>query len=181
MSLNLDRVFRIGEKLISLDKTVRLVERALELREKGLSQQEAANRLQLDRSFFSRLESLGEIRKGNRIAVIGFPVSNVKELTDTCREYGLDLYMILNNKERWELVRDKQALDFFNSMLELVTRLREFDTLIMITSNKWYHLAEALLDIQIIYLELGQSPIEHDLPVDREMFENTLKGIISGE
>jgi len=179
--LNSDQVFRIGEKLISLDKTVRLVERALELREKGLSQQDAANRLQLDRSFVSRLESLGEIRKGNRIAVIGFPVLNVVELTEICREYGLDLYMILNNNERWELVRDKQALDFFNSMLELVTRLREFDTLIMITSNKWFYLAEALLDIQIIHLELGQTPIERDLPVDREMFENTLKRVLSEE
>ncbi|MBW6464045.1 MAG: transcriptional regulator [Dethiobacteria bacterium] len=176
-----DRVFRIGEKLISLNKAVRVIERALEIREHGSSQQEAASRLQLDRSFLSRLESIGEIRKGNRVAVIGFPVSNGNELKDICHEFGLDFFMILNNRERWELVTDKQALDFFNSMLELVTRLREFDTLIMITSNKWFHLAEALLDIQIIHLELGPTPIDSDLPVDPEQLKSTIKQVLSKE
>jgi hypothetical protein len=79
--LHKDRVYRIGEKMISLDKAVRQVEKALELRERGVSQQEAANRLQLDRSFLSRLESIGEIRKGSRVAVIGFPLANAAELS----------------------------------------------------------------------------------------------------
>ena len=118
-----ERIFRVGEKLISLDKAVRLIERTLELREQGVSQQEVARKLQLDRSFVSRLESVGEIRRGNRVAVIGFPLLNTAELIAICRAYGLDFYLLLNNQERWDLVRDKQALDFFNSMLELVARL----------------------------------------------------------
>ncbi len=172
------RVFRIGEKLISLDKVVRRVEKALEMREIGHSQQEAATRLRLDRSFISRLESIGEIRKGRRVAVIGFPLANGSELIDMCSDYGLDFSMILNDRERWALVQDLQALDFFNRMLEVVTRLREYDTLIMITSEKWYHLAEALLDLQIIFISLGATPISADRTIDPQQLKDVLEQIM---
>ncbi len=169
-----ERIFRVGEKMISLNKAARLVERVLELREKGVSQQEAAKRLHLDRSFVSRLEAIGEIRKGNRVAVIGFPLENTEQLSDLCRSYGLDFYFLLNNRDRWEMVRDQQALDFFNRMLELVARLREFDTLIMISSERWYQLAEALLDIQIIFINLGPTPIREDRFLDPQQLKKTL-------
>lgn len=174
-----EKVYRIGEKLVSLDKAVRQLERALELREQGISQQEVSRRLKLDRSLISRIESIGEIRKGSRVAVIGFPLSNKEEIASICSEYGLDFYLLLDNAERWDLVRDKQALDFFNYMFDLVARLRQFDTLIMITSEKWYHLAEALLNIQIVYLNLGQTPIEEDNPADPGRFKDILKHILS--
>jgi transcriptional regulator with XRE-family HTH domain len=174
-----ERLFRIGEKLVSLDKAVRQVELALELREQGLSQQETAKRLQLDRSFLSRLESIGEIRKGNRVAVIGFPLANTAELSAICSAYDIDFYLLLNNRERWDMVRDEQALDFFNRILELVARLREFDTLIMITSEKWFHLAEVLLGGQIINLNLGPSPIEEDRNFEPERLEKTLKQVMT--
>jgi len=173
-----EKVFRVGDKLISLGKVVRLAERALELREQGYSQQEAARRLHLDRSFVSRLESTGEIRKGGRVAAIGFPIVNTGELTDLCGAYGLDFFLLLNDEQRWEMVRGRQALDFFNQTLELVARLREFDTLIMITSEKWYQLAEALLDIQIIHLNLGPTPIQEDRRVDPERLKATLETVI---
>ncbi len=173
-----ERVYRIGEKLISLDKAVRLIERTLELREQGVSQQETAGRLKLDRSFVSRLEAIGEIRKGNRVAVIGFPLANTVEIAAICSTYGLDFYLLLNNEERWNMVRDKQALDFFDSMVELVARLREFDTLIMVTSEKWHHLAEALIDIQIIYINLGSTPIQEDCYVDPGRFEDAMKQVL---
>ncbi len=173
-----ERVFRIGEKMISLDKVTRLVERVLELREQSISQQEVSKRLHIDRSFVSRLETIGEIRKGNRVAVIGFPLVNTDQLSDICRSYGIDFYLILNNQERWDMVRDQQALDFFNRMFEMVARLREFDTLVMISSEKWYYLAEALLDIQIIYINLGTTPISEDCFVDPSRFMNALDLVI---
>jgi hypothetical protein len=176
--LKTERVFRIGEKLISLEKVVRQVEKALEMREKGHSQQEAAVRLHLDRSFISRLESIGEIRKGRRIAVIGFPLANSVELSEICREFGLDFFLILNDRERWELVQDKQALDFFNRMLELFTRLREYDTLILITSEKWFNLAEALLDLQIIFISLGPTPISEDHVINPQRLKDTIRQVL---
>ncbi len=173
-----ERLYRIGEKLVSLDKAVRLVGQTLELREQGYSQQETAKRLHLDRSFVSRLETVGEIRKGNRLAVIGFPLANADSIIALCREYGLEFHLILNNSERWAMVQDQQALDFFNRILELVARLRQFDVLVMITSEKWYQLAEALLDIEIIHLELGPSPIAEDRNFDQKRLEGTLKQVL---
>ncbi len=178
MGLQSERVFRIGEKLISLDKVIRQVEKALEMREKGCSQQEVAAKLRLDRSFISRLESIGEIRKGRRVAVIGFPLANSSELTAMCGAFGLDFSMLLNDQERWALVQGKQALDFFNKMLEIVTRLREYDTLIMITSEKWFYLAEALLDLQIIYISLGPTPISEDRTIDPQRLKDALEQVL---
>ncbi len=174
-----DRVFRVGEKLISLNKTMRQVERALEMREKGLSQQEAAKRLKLDRSFLSRVESIGEVRKGRRVALIGFPLANRDALAEICRNRDLEFYLLLSNSERWELVQGLQALDFFNKMLDLVTKLREFDTLIMITSEKWLHLAEALLDVQIIHIDLGPTPISEDCTVEETELDSILEQVLS--
>jgi hypothetical protein len=173
-----ERVFRIGEKLISLDKVVHQVEKALALREKGHSQQETATKFQLDRSFISRLESIGEIRKGRRVAVIGFPLANSSELTEICMTFGLDFSLLLDNRKRWEMVQDKQALDFFNQILEIVTRLREYDTLIMITSEKWFQVAEALLNLQIIFISLGPTPINDDHAVDPQKLWDALEQVL---
>jgi len=177
--LGTDKVYRIGEKLVSLEKAFRHVERALELREQGVSQQEVSRRLSIDRSLISRIESIGEIRKGTRVAVIGFPLSNKEEIATICSEQGLDFYLLLNNNERWEMVSDKQALDFFNEIFDLVARLKQFDTLIMVTSEKWYHLAEALFNIQVVHLTLGQTPIEEDRRVDPVQFRKMLEQVLS--
>jgi transcriptional regulator with XRE-family HTH domain len=176
--MEFEQIFRIGDKLISFDRIERLLERILKLRTQGFSQQEVARRLGLDRSFISRLESYGEIRKGKRVAVVGFPIKNTNELTLICREIGLDYSMILNNRERWELVGGKQALDFFNQMLEIVARLRGFDILVLLTSERWYRLAEALLDLQIVYIGLGATPVEEDRQVDPEQFRRVLEQVI---
>lgn len=178
INLDQDKLFRVGDKLISLNKATRLIEAALNLRQEGASQQETATKLNLDRSFVSRLETVGEIRKGGRVAVIGFPLDNSAELAQVCRDKGLDFYLLLNNKERWALVQNKEALAFFNMVLDLVTRLRDFDTLILITSDKWFRLAEALLDLQIIHLELGQTPIEGDRRLDPELMKNTIEQVV---
>ncbi|MFO7952268.1 MAG: helix-turn-helix transcriptional regulator [Bacillota bacterium] len=173
-----ERTFRIGEKIISLDKAAHLIERAMELREQGFSQQEAARRLNLDRSFISRIEASGEIRKGSKVAVIGFPLSNAAELADLCHSYGLDYFLLLDNRQRWDLVKDRQALDFFNHIFEMIARLREFDTLVMISSEKWYHLAEVLLDLQIIYIDLGPTPIQEDRYFDPKQLRETLEMVL---
>ncbi len=138
-------------------------------------------RLQLDRSFISRLESIGEIRKGGRVAAIGFPLANTEELSAVCERFGLDFILLLNNRERWEMVQGKQALEFFNRVLELVARLRDFDTLIMITSDKWFNLAGVLLDMQIIHLDLGPTPIDEDRAVNPDRLESLLGQVISDQ
>lgn len=176
--MEFEQIFRIGDKLVSLDRAGRLLERVLKMRAQGFSQQEVARRLSLDRSFVSRLESAGEIRKGIRVAVVGFPVENSDELSRICLEMGLEFFLILNDRERWELVNGKQALDFFNQMLDVVARLRTFDTLVLMTSERWYHLAEALLDLQIVYINLGATPVQGDRMVDPVQFHRVLEQVI---
>ncbi len=173
-----DRIYRIGEKTISLTKATNCVEKALGLRESGLSQSETARKLELDRSFVSRLESIGEIRKGNRIAVIGFPLKNYDDLKHICHTRGLDFNLILNNEQRWEMVSNKEALNFFNQMLDLLSKLRSYETLILITSKKWHQLAEALLDIQIIHVNLGETPINEDVVIEEKKFLDILDHVV---
>ena len=173
-----ERLTRIGDKIISLDKAVRFWKEGLHLRAQGYSQQEVARRLSLDRSFVSRLEAAGEIRKGERVAAIGFPVANKEEILDICHEMGLDFSLILTDAERWALAGDKKALEFFNQMMDLLARLRSFDTLVLITSEKWYRLAEALLDMQIIFISLGPTPVNENCRVDPGLFRGTLEQIL---
>ncbi len=173
-----DRIFRVGDKMVSLNKATRLLEKVLELREKGVSQQEAAKRLHLDRSFVSRLEAAGEVRKGSRVAVIGFPLQNNSQLSGLCQDYGLDFYLLLNNQERWDMVKNEQALDFFNRIFDLVAQLREYDTLIIISSERWYRLAEALLDIQVICIDLGPTPIREDRYLDPQLLKSSLEIVL---
>ncbi|HOA36056.1 MAG TPA: transcriptional regulator [Bacillota bacterium] len=176
--MHFENIVRIGEKLVSVDRARRLLERVLNLRAQGLSQQEVARRLSLDRSFISRLEAISEVRKGKRVAVIGFPVENKDELTGICQELGLDFFLLMTNRERWELVEGKQALDFLNEVLELITRLREYEILVMATSERWYRLAEALLDCQILYVNLGPTPVSEDMQVDPERFRNLIEQLL---
>lgn len=176
--MHFEKIVRIGEKLVSVDRAKRLLERVLELRAEGLSQQEVARRLAIDRSFISRLEAIGEVRKGKKVAVIGFPIANKDELVTICHELGLEFILLMTNEERWKMVSGKQALDFFNQVLELITRLRGYEVLVMATSEKWYRLAEALLDCQIFYLNLGPTPVQQDRQVDPVRFQSLLEQVV---
>lgn len=176
--MQFERIVRIGEKLVSVDRGKRLLERIMELRAGGLSQQEVARRFAIDRSFISRLETIGEVRKGKRVAVIGFPVANRDELEEICQGMGLEFTLLMTDRERWEMLGGKQALEFFNEILELITRLRDYEVLVMATSKRWYLLAEALLDCQIVHLDLGQTPIKEDRPVDPVRFASLLEQVV---
>ena len=52
-------LIRIGDKLIHVTKIDETVRRVLKMRSEGLSQQEVAAKLNLDRTFISRLETIG--------------------------------------------------------------------------------------------------------------------------
>src|SRR5690625_3046923 len=99
-------IMRIGEKLVSKAKIYRRIERILDLRASGMSQQEVAQQEGIDRTFISRLESLGELRKGGRLALIGFPVENKEELLEIAYREGVEFILLFNDKERWEVVSD---------------------------------------------------------------------------
>ncbi len=169
---------RIGEKVISMGRIEDTIQEILQLRSAGFSQQEVASRLGLDRTFISRLETLGEVRKGKRIAVIGFPLSNSGEIGRIAENRGVEYTWLMSEKERWELVQGESALDFFNYIMEKIGALRRFDLVIFIGSRKWQKIAEALLGCQVVFLELGSSPITEDCTLDPQRFEEILKQVV---
>src|SRR5690606_20105874 len=96
-----DGVVRIGDKVIQPSRIARFIDRLLELRASGLSQQEAARALGVDRTVISRLETIGEVRRGPVLALIGFPIANRDELYALARERGVDYVLLMSNRERW--------------------------------------------------------------------------------
>ena len=153
---------RIGDK----KKINRTVQKILKLREKGFSQSKVAQEIGVDRSFVSRLESIGEIRKGDKIALVGFPVGNKEELLEVADSYGLEYILILSEDERWNFIKNKDNLELFNDLMEIIVRLKEFDLIIFLGSDMRLDLVDKLMDGKIIGIEIGQSPISEDKYVD---------------
>jgi transcriptional regulator with XRE-family HTH domain len=174
-------LMRIGEKIISIPKIEENIHKVLQLRATGLSQQEVANILGLDRTFISRLESIGEIRKGKKIAVFGFPIKNTAEIKKISAVQGVDFVYVANEEKRWDLVRDKSALTFFNEAMELIAKLQAFDLVVLISSRRWLKIAEAFFSKEIVFIELGPSPIKEDCYLNPVLFLEILSKVTSRE
>lgn len=175
---------RIGDKVISKEKLWSQIDKILNLRVKGLSQQEVARRMSVDRTFISRLEGLGEIRKGYRIAVVGFPIKNKEELELMLKEEGIEFSLIMSEVERWAFLGERSGLDLFNKVMELTTMLRGFDCLIVIASNKRIKLFQGIFNNEVVGMEIGQSPIEEDKMVEIDQVRkliHTLKRVEAQE
>lgn len=171
-------LLRIGEKVISRQQIDRWITRILDLRRQGYSQQDAARALKIDRTFISRLESLGELRKGGGVAVVGFPVADVQSLEQICRKYGVDWWLLLSEEERLDFV-GRDGLELFNEVMNILASLRNHDTVVVMGSNKRVQLIEGLLDRDVIPIILGESPLRHDVAVDLTKFEKLIQAICS--
>ena len=55
---------RIGNKIINIDRIERVIQQIVSLREEGYSQSQVARALGVERSFVSKLEGIGEVRRG---------------------------------------------------------------------------------------------------------------------
>ncbi len=171
--------YRVGDKLVSTDKVMGALERILEFRAKGLSQQETAQRIGVDRSFISRLEALGEVRKGGSLAILGFPLKNKDELLDLSHELGADYVFLMTDAERIAYIQGFNGVDLLNELMGLMTRLKEYDTVVMIGSDMRIRLAEAILGDKVMGITLGESPIKCDVfldPAELRRLISTVKG-----
>lgn len=161
-------LLRIGDKIVDRQKIHHTVDKVLELRRDGLSQQEVASRVGVDRTFVSRLETIGEIRKGGRVALIGFPIQNCQEIYNLARQQGVDFCLVMSNQERLDFLQTKSGVELFNTIMEIVSKVRQYDIVIIIGSNMRIKLMEALLDKAVIGVEIGESPIAEDKYVKPE-------------
>ncbi|RJQ30231.1 MAG: helix-turn-helix domain-containing protein [Peptococcaceae bacterium] len=170
---------RIGEKVLSPERIHRAVEQILQLRQEGLSQQEVAERLKVDRTLISRLESLGEIHKGPRLALVGFPVANGEELTAVAQTEGVEFILLMSDKERWRFVEEKSGADLINEIMALVSQAKSYDAVIFIGSDMRIRLMEAILGPQVISWEIGISPIKEDRWVNPDQLRQLIRQLKS--
>lgn len=170
-------LIRIGDKMVSKAKIVRAIDKILELRADGLSQQAVADQLGIDRSFVSRLETMGEVRKGGKIALIGFPIKNKAELEEIARAEGVDLVLIMNDQERWGYVRDRSGADLLNELMAIISQARDCDAVIFLGSDMRLRLVEAILGQKMVGIQIGTSPITEDKFVDPDMIRQLIRDL----
>ncbi len=168
---------RIGDKLINRNKIHKQIDAMLDLRMQGFSQQEVAKAYATDRAFVSRVESLGEIRKGGRVALVAFPISNKEEILTLAAQEGIEFSVVFNDKERWAFLRDKNGVQLFNEVMSIIAKLRESDIVIVAASNMRINLAEAIIDKHVIGITMGESPIEEDKYLEPQLIKDIMQKI----
>ncbi len=169
--------YKINDKTVSGDKIMKYIDKILAMRSLGHSQAEVASHFGLDRTFISRLETLGEIRKGKKIALVGFPIENIAEVKEVAKRFGINYTILLKEAERWDFLAGKTGLDIFNQLIEIVANIRKHDVVILIGSDMRIKLIESLLDNEVIGIKIGESPLKEDVYVDVNELEKILKNL----
>ncbi|MCK4260643.1 MAG: transcriptional regulator [Halanaerobiales bacterium] len=167
-------LIRIGDKVISKDKISRMITKILNLRSQGFSQADCARELEVERTFISRLESLGEIYKGERIALVGFPIANRDEIREMAFNLGVEFILLMSEEERWSFVQ-KEGIDIFNQLMEILVNLKDYDLIIFLGSDMRIDLIDTLLNGKVIGIEIGRSPITEDIYVEVSKLEEMIK------
>lgn len=172
------RLYRIGDKVVSHDKLVDAIISILEDREAGATQEEAARHADVQRSFVSFLETLGEIRRGPRVALVGFPVANCDEVTALAEKHAVDFVLVVSQAER-ESIEGGSPANVFNQLLETLAALRDYDTLVLLASDWRVKTIERILGTEVVGIPLGQSPLRSDQNVDLDQLDRVLAGVMS--
>ena len=171
---------RVGDKVIDRDKINRVLDRLLELRQNGLSQAEAAAQVGIDRSFVSRVENLGEVRKGKRVALIGFPIGNKSEIEAVAKSAGVDYTWLMNDEERWAYVQDRSGIELLNDVVREISGFQQYDQVIFLGSDFRVRLIEAILGDRVTSMVIGRSPIHGDVEVDPHEISAVIAAVRGG-
>ena len=172
------RLYRIGDKVVSEDKLRDAIASILEDREAGATQDDVAKSHGVQRSFVSFLESLGEVRKGSRVALVGFPVANAGEVKELAERHALDFVLVLSQEER-EGIESGEVTTVFNTLLETIATLRDYDTLVLLASDWRIKTMERILGTEVVGVPLGPSPLREAVTVDIERLDEILSGVMS--
>ncbi len=170
---------RIGEKVISQDKLYKEINKILELRTKGVTQEGVARKLGIERTFVSRLESLGEIRKGKKIALIGFPIKNKEELIRLAEDLGIEYVLLFTQKERFEFIEKKTKSELFNEIIKIIVDLADFDLIVFMGSDMRVPVVEKIFSVQVIGIVIGHSPIKESKYVNPDKIIEIVKQVIN--
>ena len=170
------RFFRVGDKVVSLGKIIDAVNAILEDRESGSTQEEVARAHGVQRSFVSFLESLGEIRRGGRVALVGFPIANTEEVRAVAERHAVDFVLVMSQRER-ESIESGSAANIFNQLLETIATLKDFDVLVLLASDWRVRTIEKILGKEVVSMPIGHSPIRDDVHIDTEELDAVLASV----
>lgn len=179
--MDLSDLIRVGEKVIQRSRIIRFVDRLLARRAAGLSQLEAARELGVDRTLISRLEAIGEVRKGARLALIGFPIANRAELYALAHRMGIDFVLLMSNQERWSFVEERDGASLFNQVVDIIAHVKSCDAVIFLGSDMRVRMMEEILGREkLLGVELGPSPLEKDCYVEPAAVAALIEGAKGG-
>lgn len=174
------RFFRIGDKVVSQEKLFDSLVDILSDREAGATQEEVARTHGVQRSFVSFLESLGEVRRGARIALVGFPVAEAEKVRALAEQHGVDFVLVFNQAER-ESIEGASGGEVFNRLLETLATMRDYDVIILLASDWRIELIERILGKEVIGIPLGHSPLREDVSVDIDELARVIENVKSAE
>lgn len=172
------RFYRIGDKVVSREKLFDALDEILGDREAGATQEEVARAHGVQRSFVSFLESLGEVRRGARVALVGFPLANAAEVRALAEEIGVDFTLVFSQEER-EDIESAPAREVFNRLLETLATLRDYDVVVLLASDWRIELIERILGAEVVSMPLGHTPLRSDVSVDIAELRSVLEGVMS--
>lgn len=173
------RFYRISDKVVSKEKLVDAIDAVLADRERGATQQEAADAHGLERTVISRLETLGEVRRGKRVALVAFPVSNGDAVRAIAEQHGVEFVLVMSQAER-EGLEAGAADRVFNLVLDTLAELTAYDTVVVMASDWRVGTIERILGREVIAVRLGTSPLRHDVEVDTVQLGAMLAAIVTG-
>jgi transcriptional regulator with XRE-family HTH domain len=170
-------LIRIGDKVINRDRIFHQITRMLDLRADGLSQADVAEQLKMDRTVISKLETMGEMRKGKKIALAGFPIKNSEELKRIGQEEGLDFILLMTEHERRHFAESTTGAELLNQVMSLLAQARDCDWVIFLGSDARLKMIEALVGPNVIGVEIGSSPLYEDKWVDPETIRQLIRNL----
>ena len=174
------RMWRIGGKLISEEKLFTGIEGIMDDREAGATQSEAAELHHVQRSFVSFLETLGEVRRGSRVAIIAFPVSNAKEIEELAERYSIDMVLALSQEAR-EKIEGTGAEEIFNALMATMEELAQFDAIIVCASDLRIASSKRIFGPSVFSIELGKSPLRSDVELDLAQLEELICSLLEND
>lgn len=172
------RFYRIGDKVVSRERLLDAVEAILEDRQTGATQEEAARHAGVQRSFVSFLETLGEVRRGPKVALVAFPVANCDEVEALADRHAVDFRLVISQAER-ESIEHGDATAVFNRLLETLAVLRDFDTVVLLASDHRINTMEKILGAEVIGIPIGHSPIREDVTIDIDELDAILASVMA--
>ena len=176
----MDDLWHVGDKVLSRERLLRTIDEILGLRQAGFSQQAAADRFSVDRSFVSRLETIAEVHKGGRIGLVGFPIANKDAVRRTADAFGVEFVLLLSEAERQTYLTARSGMELLHDVLGTVARLRSLDHVVLLASDRWFSIANGLLGREVSGIRIGTSPIAEDRDVPITALSDLLRSLGGG-